>query len=165
MNPYDTLPDEINGTPKGRAQMIADLEFCFEDPRWFSLAELEHLKSNFGRLARGSYHGDNGTGCIFAILTENRAPGQQIDCREALTRFFTGGSGDGFREMDIYQPAKWIVRAWDLQPQIPRYEGAVLSSETLRRALCKAIKVRSARENVRGTHHRPRTTRPQPVAV
>lgn len=163
--PSEMIPDETNGTPAGRARLIADLEFCFEDPRWFSLAELEHLESNFGRLVRGTYHGDNSTGCIFAILTEKRAGGEKIDCREALTRFFTGGSGDGYREREVYQPAKWIVRAWDLQPEIPRYEGAVLSRATLRRALGKAIALRSAREKARVAPRIARATRPQSVAV
>lgn len=169
MNPYDSadmIPEANNGTPDGRAQMIADLEFCFEDPRWFSLEELKNLKKNFDRLVRGRYHGDNGTGCIFGLLTANRSTGgEQIDCREKLTRFFTGGSGADYRELEIYQPARWLVRAWDCQSQIPRYEGAILTRAILSRALCKAITLRSDHEKARVRPRMTKATRPQLAAV
>jgi hypothetical protein len=127
---------------KGLAHLIADLDFVFQDPRWFSLNELLHLKQNFHRLVRHTYQTDSGTGCIFGLLTENRTEDSRITSRETLTCFFTGGCGEGYKDLPVYQPARWIVRAWDRQA-CDRYSGVTLARATLREALDRAIEARS----------------------
>jgi hypothetical protein len=126
----------------GLARLISDLDFVFQDPRWFSLKELLHLKQNFHRLVRHTYQTESGTGCIFGLLTENRTDDSRITSRETLTWLFTGGCGEGYKDLPVYQPARWIVRAWDRQ-SCDRYSGVTLARATLREALDRAIEVRS----------------------
>jgi hypothetical protein len=143
----NTSPNSFS-TPdqqRGLARLIADLDFVFQDPRWFTLPELLHLQRNFHQLVRHTYKGTAGTGCIFGLLTELRTGDGRIGCRESLTRFFTGGSGADYRELPVYQPARWIVRAWDMQA-CDRYSGVTLDRDTLRQALDRAIESRQFEE-------------------
>jgi hypothetical protein len=82
---------------------------------------LRHVRDNRHRLIRDSYSRD-GNGCLMHLLSETLPPEQRINSREDLTRFFTGGTGPGWRELPEYQPARWLVRLIDGQRCI-RYRG------------------------------------------
>jgi hypothetical protein len=143
--PTMNTPPCSPSTPKqrmGLARLIADLDFIFQDPRWFSLKELLHLRGHFHRLVRHTYQTISNNGCIFGLLTEKRKGDSRITSREKLTRFFTGGCGEDYQEMPVYQPARWIVRAWDREG-CERYAGVTLDRATLRAALDRAIEMRS----------------------
>lgn len=87
-----------------------DLRHCCG---FFPLACLVHVVQNAHRLMRGQYTNGDGGGCLFYLLSERLPKSRRIDSRESLTRHFTGGSGEGFRELPQYQPAKYLVRLID----------------------------------------------------
>ncbi|MEQ1850302.1 MAG: hypothetical protein ABMA01_01795 [Chthoniobacteraceae bacterium] len=144
------MKKHISHTNAGMRRIFDDLEFVF-DERFFSREDLLHLRNNFHRLAPGAYHSPDGTGCIFGILTEKMAPETRITSRETLTKYFTGSHGETVRELPVYQPARWLVRAFDQQP-CERYHGVVLDRDTLWEALEIAILARA--DEPSGAQHR-----------
>lgn len=123
----------------------------------FSCVPLEcltHFRDNMHRLIRGSYV-DRATGgrCLFALLTELLET--PIESKEDLIRFFGVQYGQpgqpGYvhpRDSVEYQPAKWLVRAWDGQPA-PRY-GAYgdLTQPMIREVLLEVIAERAEIERL-----------------
>jgi hypothetical protein len=92
------------------AQLIEDALYCFSR---FPRACVAHLRDNVHRLVRGRYRTSDDRGCVFGILSELLPAAERISDRESLTRHFTGGHGETHREQERYQPARYLVRAWD----------------------------------------------------
>lgn len=84
-----------------------DLFFCLDQ---FPQSGLKNLLQNRNNLIRSQYSNNYGRGCLFYFLSEGR-----IHSRETLTHYFTGGSGFPYCEMELYQPARWLVRLIDDQ--------------------------------------------------
>ncbi len=97
---------------RGMAQVRDDLWFVLD---FFPTEALQHLLKNRHRLIRKQYFDGQGNGCLFFLLSESLPPEKRIVSRETLTRFFTGASGYPACEMDVYQPARWLVRLVDEQ--------------------------------------------------
>jgi hypothetical protein len=97
-----------------------------------------HLQKNFHRLRRGAYKSPDGGGCLMYLLTETLPPENRITSKESLIRFWTGNRGLQSCCSARYQPAKWLVRAFDLNP-CRRYAGHTLSMETLRNILHEVL--------------------------
>jgi hypothetical protein len=115
-------------TPEqGRARLKDDLRFVFA---YFPRESLVHLRNNFHRLSYGSYVGPDGTGCLFHILSEVLPPKERIVSRETLTWHFTGGTTGAHRELPSYQPARYLLKAFD-QKRLARFGGATLDQELL----------------------------------
>ena len=72
------------------------------------------------------------------LLTESLPANERITTKESLIRFWTGKSGLNFCSAQNFQPAKWLVRAHDLQPCL-RYHGQTLEFDTLRRILHEVL--------------------------
>ena len=124
--------------PKLHPRIISDLRFVFSK---FPTECLLHLSENFHRLVSGVYRDEQGRGCLFFLLSELLAA--PIDSREALTRYFTGGSGDPYKDFPVYQPAKWLVRIIDGEP-VKRYgDQDHLPWSVVREILDEAIAART----------------------
>ncbi|MEX2310174.1 MAG: hypothetical protein WD738_21585 [Pirellulales bacterium] len=95
--------------PDGIVQINRDLRFVFGK---FPVKSLVHFQENRHRLIRGKYSDGDG-GCLFFLLSEPLAAENRIASRSKLTEFFTGGSGEPYREYPAYQPARRLVRAID----------------------------------------------------
>jgi hypothetical protein len=91
-------------------QIIKDALYCFSK---FDIACVQHLRDNTHRLIRHSYMDDDGNGCIFGVLSEELPAHLRIRDRGSLTTWFTGGCGPMYRELEEYQPARYLVRIWD----------------------------------------------------
>ncbi|HEY7091003.1 MAG TPA: hypothetical protein VH518_23100 [Tepidisphaeraceae bacterium] len=103
-------------------QVFDDLRYALG---FFPLKSLIHVRASRSRLIRGHYRRD-GKGCLFNLLSEVLPADQQIISRETLTRFFTGVSGEGARDLPEYQPARWLVRLVDGQNCEGRYGSYTL---------------------------------------
>lgn len=129
------------GTPQ---QIIVDLEAIFDR---FPTECLAHLRENQHRLVRSVYRTSDGRGCIMHLLSELLPDHQRIDSRDALKRFF-GRPVDGRYDVDndpAYQPARWIVRIWDMEPHPERYGTAEpLSEQVVMKVLNGVIARRQA---------------------
>jgi hypothetical protein len=134
------------GFTPGERQVWADLQFVFT---FFPLDALLHLRRNLHRLISRAYRDEGDGGCIFYLLSELFPEEDRIDAREKLTRYFTGGNGERYREMEVYQPARHLVCLWDgtPRPDTPRrYPGvAQLEMRFLKAALDAAIDARMKR--------------------
>jgi len=139
----------------GEQQVWADLQFVFKR---FPMDSLLHLRRNQHRLIRRVFADPRGGGCIFYLLTEHMSERDRIDCREKLTRYFTGGNGDPYREMAVYQPARHLVYLWDGTPRDDtpsRYPGVrQLEIGLLKAALDAAIDQRMKQESRSRTERR-----------
>jgi len=120
-----------------------DLRHCCS---YFPLECVMHVVQNAHRLMRGKYTDGSGRGCLFYLLSELLPADRRIDSRERLTRHFTGGSGEGFRELPQYQPAKYLVRLVDGDKSAAeRYPGLkVMPFEFLISCLKEIIAARQA---------------------
>lgn len=109
----------------GMQRAESDLRYALA---FFPSVSLENLLANEHRLIRDAFRkGDRG--CLFNLLAEVLPPKQQINGRKALTRFFTGSSGHPYCELAVYQPARFITRAWDSKVNLQtkdRYPGVPL---------------------------------------
>ncbi len=105
----------------------------------FPRESLIHLRNQFHRLSYGSYASPDGTGCLFHILSEVLPPNQRIVSRETLTRYFTGGSGGLHRELPSYEPARFLVHAFDQKRRLARYAGFTIDQELLWEAVEEAL--------------------------
>lgn len=120
---------------QGRAKLNEDLRAAFSS---FPRESLVHLRNQFHRLSYGSYASPDGTGCLFHILSEPLSLNQRIVSRETLARHFTGGSGGFHRELRSYEPARFLVQAFD-QKRLARYGGLTLDQELLWDAVEEAL--------------------------
>jgi hypothetical protein len=96
------------GIPWRQTQVWADLDTAFEH---FDTADIEHLLANRDHLVRNTYNDGQGGRCLFGWLSAKHT--DPIDCREALTRYFTGASGYPACEEPVYQAPRWLVRLID----------------------------------------------------
>lgn len=126
----------IRLTPEqGRARLKDDLRFVFAR---FPRESLVHLRNNFHRLSYGSFVGVDGTGCLFHILSEVLPPRKRIVSRETLSWHFTGGTSGVHRELPSYQPARYLLKAFD-QKRLARFGGVTLDQELLWDAVEEAL--------------------------
>jgi hypothetical protein len=115
----------------GLARQIADLEYVFTR---VPLEALLHLDKHFARLSRGSYSAPGSKGCLMYLLTERLPSRLRITSKESLILFWTGKARQKANYDPEYQPAKWLVRAFDGQ-RTRRYCGNPLEFSTIRQVL------------------------------
>lgn len=129
-------------TGRAEEQIREDLKSVFHS---VPLDCLTHFRDNMHRLIRGSYkNSDNDGRCLFGLLTQTLP--DPIESKDDLIRFFGvqyGRPGQkGFvhpRNSEEYQPAKWLVRAWDGQ-EAPRYgDYGTLTKDFVREVLLEVI--------------------------
>lgn len=89
-----------------RADLLKTLKYFPDDC-------LKHVLEHRSRLVRGQYEDGKGGKCLMALLSELLPANQRIDSIHSLTRFFTGGEGEEYRQRAEYQSPRWLVRAWD----------------------------------------------------
>jgi hypothetical protein len=89
-------------------QVWADLRASFQH---FATEDIELLIANRHRLVSNTYDDGQGGRCLFGWLSALHT--EPIDCRHALTRYFTGSSGYPACEEPVYQPPRWLVRLID----------------------------------------------------
>lgn len=129
------VPHRRLSPAEGREKLKEDLHFVF---RFFPRQSLIHLRHQFHRLSHGSFTRPDGSGCLFNILSENLSRSKRIVSQETLARFFTGGSRKSHRELPAYQPARFLVKAFD-QKRLARYGGITLDREILWEAVEEAL--------------------------
>src|SRR5262245_52058014 len=104
--PFEQRPLEQRPFEQWRStQVWADLHTSFEH---FDTADIEHLLANRDRLVSNTYDDHQGNHCLFGWLSALHT--EPIDCRTALTRYFTGSSGYPACEEPVYQAPRWLVR-------------------------------------------------------
>lgn len=157
------LENNVLTKSESEARVKRDLKWAFS---YFDMAQLLCLRENLDRLSSSAYvNRATGRGCIFGLLTWKQSADEQIDRRQRLTKWFTGGNGYPYRELPCYQPARYIVRLFDAEPQ-ERYGNLTglsraLLAQVLEEVLAerRAIEAASRREEMaakrRGTAHPP----------
>lgn len=134
----------------------------FPNPRFYErfIKDIRHVLGHFptrnlvrlraevrqGGVIRHTYTDDDGRGCVLNVLSRGMPPGMQITDKPSLVRFFTGGFSAAHMGLPEYQPAKYLVKIWDGNPEaIERYGTAVpLSEEVLIEILNQVIRERIA---------------------